>query len=77
MTPSQSIPLASFPSGPKSAVRVSLDEFKGRRFLNLRDWFQSRNGTWMPTRRGVTISVGDLPALADAIAKAIERAGNL
>lgn len=74
---SESTPLAAFPTGAKSETRVSLDTYGGRTFANLRDWYQSRDGTWKPTRRGVTINVADLPALAEAVSRAIERAGDL
>lgn len=74
---SSSVPLASFPVGLKSAVRVSLDEHGGKTFLNARDWYRRRDGSWQPTRRGVTVDVGDLPALAIAIGHAIRLSGGL
>ncbi|HKB15793.1 MAG TPA: hypothetical protein VKF62_06995, partial [Planctomycetota bacterium] len=37
--PSTSIGLAAFSSGPKTAVRVSLDRHEGRQFVNVRSWY--------------------------------------
>ena len=69
-----SVILTSFPRGPKSETRVSLDTFKGRSFVNARTWFLAPDATWRPTRQGVTFEVADLAVLARAVADAIERA---
>ena len=65
--------LASFPRGPKSLTRVSLDEFKGRSFMNVRLWFMAPDGAWRPTRRGATFAVDELHDLQRAVQEAIQR----
>jgi hypothetical protein len=69
--PSPSTLLGSWPTGPKSAIRVSLDEFEGRTFVNLRAWWQRKGGDWRPTRRGVTFPPEAVPVLLEALGKAL------
>lgn len=68
-----SVVLASIPKGPKTVNRVSLDEHGARRFVNVRQWYQSPDGTWRPTRRGVTFELADLQEVQQAIREAIQR----
>lgn len=57
-----------FPRGPKSEVRVSLDQVEGRPpFLNVRLWFLGTDGAWHPTRRGVTFPVDELADLGRVV----------
>jgi hypothetical protein len=70
--PSPSTLLGSWPTGPKSAIRVSLDQFEGRTFVNLRGWWQRKGGEWSPTRRGVTFPPEAVPSLVEALSKALQ-----
>jgi hypothetical protein len=55
-------------------VRISLGTFKGRSILNIRTWYQSRDGSWKPTRAGVTFPADALPGITEALAGAADRA---
>ena len=74
MTPSFALPaLATFTKGKKTQNRVTLDDHGGRVFLNIRQWYQSPAGTWMPTKRGTTFEVEELHDLEQAVHEAIRR----
>ena len=47
-------------------VRVSTEEFKGRKYIDIRIYFKNDEGEWKPTKKGVTIQpdrIGDLISL--------------
>lgn len=64
--------LASFSRGPDREVRVDWGEYKGVMFLSVRLWFEAQDGSWRPTKEGVTIRPGDLAEFAEAIASAMD-----
>jgi hypothetical protein len=55
-------------------VRVTLDNFKGHDTFDLRTWFTAPDGSRRPTRSGLTIGLKHLPAIAEAVAKALTEA---
>ena len=62
----------TFHKNPDEEVRLSLKQFKDRRYLDLRLWYQpSSGGEYLPTKKGLTLSVEFLPELK----RGIERAG--
>jgi hypothetical protein len=53
----------------REELRVSLDEFKGHRLLNLRVWFEGDDGQMRPGKQGVAVRLEMAADLADAIRK--------
>ena len=53
----------------REELRVSLDEFKGHRLLNLRVWFEGDDGQMRPGKQGVALRLEMAGELADAIRK--------
>ena len=65
--------IATLPLNAKTEVRVCLDTFNGRPRLDLRTWCDFTTGpidSRGPTKKGVSLPISDLPALALAIGKA-------
>ncbi len=54
-------------------VRVYLGEFHGPR-VDVRTYFQTDDGEFAPTRKGVMLRVDKLPELIDVLQKAYARA---
>lgn len=48
-------------------LRVSLDEFRGHRLVNLRVWFKAEDGEMRPGKQGVALRVELLPELMEAL----------
>jgi hypothetical protein len=59
------------------SIVVSLEPFKGKKFVDVRQWYTSRNGTQGRTLKGVCCSVRCLPELAAALTKALAKAHKL
>lgn len=58
----------SIPKNSREDLRISIDEFKGRRLLNFRVWYQPDGGGEMrPGRDGVAISVDRLDEVIAAL----------
>jgi transcriptional coactivator p15 (PC4) len=49
-------------------LRLSLGEYKGKRYLGLRLWFKgAQDGKMLPSKKGCIIRAGELDALRDAL----------
>jgi len=59
--------LATFPRTETEELRVELAEYEGKPFLNLRIWFRSTDGAWLPTKKGVTIRMREISDLVAAL----------
>jgi hypothetical protein len=75
------LPLPTFPHviaewdrNSREVVRVALDQYQGRYTINARVWFRADDDTLRPGKSGMTLSVKHLPAMADALGKALARA---
>ncbi len=68
--------LATLPRQDGAEIRITWDRYKGSPYLGIREWTPDRNGGggMFPTRKGVTVRRGELPALARAVADALDRA---
>ena len=60
--------VSSFKRNPTEEVRATLKEFRGRRYLDLRIYYQDDAGEWKPTRKGVSLSTDFMPELKTAVA---------
>jgi hypothetical protein len=77
--PDQAFPLiiAEWPKSNGLVVRVALDKFKGRTYINARVWYTAADGELRPAKNGIGLSVRHLPDLIRAFQDALERARDL
>jgi hypothetical protein len=66
--------VAEWQRNSREIVRVALDRFNNRETIDIRSWWQDGEGKWRPGRGGLTLAVRHLPALADALADALQQA---
>jgi hypothetical protein len=52
-------------------LRVSAEEYKGRKYIDIRIYFANDEGEWKPTKKGVTIQ----PDKVDTFLELIKKAG--
>lgn len=58
----------SFDKNVREQIRVSINEFKGNRYIDIRVFFKAANGReYLPSKKGVTLSDTRYPQLLDAI----------
>ena len=67
--------IAAIPKGRRAELRVSLNEWQGRKTIDLRLWFMPKSGgTWGPSKKGVSIQAAKLDALIEGLVRAREQA---
>ena len=63
--------LATIERSDTEQLQISVSEYKGRSYLNMRIFYTTDEGaTWLPTKKGVTFSPEQLDLLSDAIEEA-------
>lgn len=55
--------------GPRHQIQVSLATHGGRTFGDLRLFVLNQQGTWIPTRKGCTVSLKQFDELEEAVAR--------
>lgn len=73
------VPIATIPKNSREELRVSLAEFKGAQFVDLRIYSEFAGSTHArsPTKAGVTCSFERLPELVRALTQAEAEARSL
>ncbi len=64
--------LAAFKKNDKEQVKVILSDFKGMRILNIRVYFLTKDGEWLPSRKGLAFAVEKLPILLAVLHQAAQ-----
>ena len=73
-SPAYPIVIAEWPRNARELVRISLDRYNNRETIDIRSWWLDSEGSWRPGRGGLTVAVRHLPALAEGLATALNRA---
>jgi hypothetical protein len=58
--------------GETEVLRISTEEYKGRKYLDLRIYFENNDGEWKPTKKGVTVQPERLDDFLELVKKAKE-----
>jgi hypothetical protein len=66
------ITVAEWPRNSRETMRVRLDHYQGNTVIDARAWYAGPDGELRPGRSGLTIGIKHLPALASALAMALE-----
>jgi hypothetical protein len=48
--------IAEIEKNAKEKIRVSIEEYKGHRFVDCRVYFQNEAGDWRPTKKGIALN---------------------
>ena len=59
----------------KESLRIGIREFKGKKYIEQRIWFQGKSGTFLPSRKGVIFTLGELPAVVSGLCSIAENEG--
>ena len=60
--------LATIERSDTEQLQISVSEYKGRSYLNMRIFYTTDEGaTWLPTKKGVTFAPDQLDILEEAI----------
>lgn len=65
--------LATIPRNATEQLQISINSYKEKKYLDLRIFYTTDDGgTWLPTKKGVTISPDNLVTLKDAVEEAMQ-----
>lgn len=51
-------------------IRVTISEYKGHEFIDVRVYFEDDNGEWKPTKKGIAISPDKIDEVISLLKKA-------
>lgn len=68
--------IAEWDRNSREIVRVALDRFNGYHTIDVRTWYHAGDGV-KPSKSGITLAIKHLPALADALRRALDAAEGL
>lgn len=54
----------------KEKIRVSIEEYRGSRFIDCRVYWQDETGEWKPSRKGISLSQDTIDEVTEALRKA-------
>jgi hypothetical protein len=60
-------PVAQFEKNSKEEIRVSIDDFRGTKLINIRVFYRSATGEWLPGKQGIAMKADLYRDLASAI----------
>jgi len=70
--------IATIPRGATEQLQISINEFKGKSYLDMRIFYTTDDGaSWLPTKKGVTCSPENIEILKDAIDQASKEFANV
>jgi transcriptional coactivator p15 (PC4) len=72
--PAFPIIIAEWQRNNREVVRVTIDRYNNRDTIDIRAWWLDGENNWRAGRGGLTLAVKHLPALADGLADALQRA---
>ena len=59
--------ITTFRKNTAEEVRVSIGEYKGKQYASIRVYVENDFSEWIPTKKGITLSVDVLPELVRAV----------
>ena len=60
-------PVAEMEKGPNEKIFFSLSEYKGKKYADIRIYFEDDEGEWKPTKKGITLSLDRFAEFKDNV----------
>ena len=57
----------------KDKIIIALKEFKGKEYVDIRTHFESNEGDWIPTKKGITLSPDSLDEMIEILKNAKQK----
>ncbi len=54
----------------KERIRVSIEEYRGARFIDCRVYWEDEEGKWRPSKKGIALNGGCIIPVIEALHKA-------
>lgn len=63
--------IAEIDKNAKEKIRISLEEYRGHKFIDCRVYFEDESGTWRPTKKGIALNHETIDEVIKALKEAI------
>ena len=64
--------ITTIPRSATERIEIAINEYKGKKYLDLRTFYTTDEGaSWLPTKKGITVSPDNLELLKEAIEQAM------
>ncbi len=73
--PEESKLIATVPRSATEQMQVAINEYRGKKYLDLRIFYTTDGSSWLPTKKGVTVAPENLEMVKEAIEKAMVELG--
>ncbi len=65
--------IAEIEKNMKERIRISIEEYRGSRFVDCRVYFEGEDGAWMPTKKGIALNAESIADVIQALQKASKK----
>ena len=62
--------IGSIEAGRNREIRVIIQQYRDREYLNIRTYIQNKDGEWIPTKKGIMLDTELAPELEALVHKA-------
>ncbi len=62
--------IAELEKNQKERIRISIEEYRGSRFVDCRVYWEDQEGQWKPSKKGIALNGECLDGVIDALQKA-------
>ena len=62
--------IAEIGKNTKERIRISIEQYRGSRFIDCRVYFECEDGEWRPTKKGIALNGESVGQGVDALDKA-------
>ena len=62
--------IAEIQKNLKERIQVSIEEYRGHKFIDLRVYFEAEDGEWKPTKKGIALNNECIDAVIEALQEA-------
>ena len=64
--------ITTIPRSATERIEIAINEYNGKNYLDLRTFYTTDEGaSWLPTKKGITVSPDNLELLKEAIEQAM------
>jgi hypothetical protein len=57
----------------KEKIRVSIEEYRGHKFIDCRVYWQDDQGEWRPSKKGIALNSDSIDKVIEALQKASKK----
>ena len=59
----------------KDKIIVTVKEFKGKQYIDMRTYFENQEGEWIPTKKGISLTLDNLDEAIKLLQQAKKKTG--